>query len=383
MRQGRLGPEQLRSVARALAAFHADARCDAEVADHGTEEALARRVRERWAALRAVWPAGLDGGRLAEMEDQQLRLVELLSERIRARADSGRVREGYGGLRLERVFVDAGSHTAWIPPQGDLGSRAADVCADVACLTRQLALNGRRDLAERWVSAYADAAQDYEIYRLLEFYEGIAAPTLAEEIARGGDDEPYPRDVEHRLRAALAVGRAAVPPARILVFGGPQAAGKSTLAERIASELRAPVISARRACDEREVIRRVEAVLDSRRPAVVDGGFRSPVDRAALRAVAAACGVPFLFVECRAEEGLLRRRIQRRVATKELDARLPAAPGESGERWEPVDELPPEAHVVVDTAKHPEGNAALVRRTLGAATRVHPTRTHSHQISAS
>ena len=355
LRQGRLGPDHLRALARELARFHAGARCDAEIARHGTCDALARRVRERCDALRRVWPASAEAARVGELEAHQLDLLDRLAGRIEARRESGRIRAGHGDLRLERVHVDPGSRVAWSRPRCGLAARAADVCADVASLSRQLAVHGRRDVAERWIAAYADAAQDYGIYPLVEFYEGLASWALAEEIARESAARLDPGDVERGLRAALSPELASPPP-RIVVVDGLAATGRSTLAERIAAGLRAPVVAAGRAGDAGEVLQRVERVLESRRPVVIDGGFGSQAARAALRAVAAEHGLPFLFVECRTHDALLRRRLHGRDATLRE-----AADG----RWEPADELPGEARLVIDTSKHPEGNAVRIRQVLG------------------
>ena len=360
LRQGRLAADHLRAVATHLAGFHATARCDAEVARHATPLALSRRVRERCDSLRSVGPAALDG-RIGQLEGQLLHAVERFADRVPARIDSGRIREGHGGLRLERIYVDAASRAAWSPPQSDLASRAADVCADVAVLARQLAHHGRRDLAECWLAAYADAAQDYEIYVLLDLYEGLAAVELAREIACGSGDGLGPAELASRLRAALAIDRPA-PPVRILVVGGLDGSGRSTLADRIATELRAPVIAAGRVGDEREVIRRAELVLASQRPVVVDGGFRSRADRSVLRAVASARDIPFHFVECRTDAALRAHRLHGRATAGEVRRSwLPAGPREG---FEPVDELPREAHLVVDTSKHPSFNTALIRQRL-------------------
>ena len=360
LRQGRLGADHLRAVARNLACFHATARCDAEVARHATPLAVSRRVRECCDSLRSIAPASLDA-RIGQLEAQLIQAVERFADRVPARLDSGRIREGHGGLRLERIYVDAASRTAWSPPQSDLASRAADVCADIAVLARQLALHGRRDLAECWLAAYADAAQDYEIYLLLDLYEGLAAVELAQEIAHGSGDALGPTELGCRLRAALALDRPTLP-ARILVVGGLDGTGRSTLAERIATELRAPVIAAGRTGDEREVIRRAELVLASHRPVVVDGGFRSRADRSALRAVASARDIPFLFVECRTDAALRAHRLHGRAAAGETRGTSP--PAGSREGFEPVDELPREAHLVVDTSKHPSFNTAIIRQIL-------------------
>jgi predicted kinase len=369
LRQGRLGPDHLRAVARELAAFHGWARSDDETATHGTPEAIALRVRERCQALGNIRWAAIDPERLASLRARQLALVQARAERMKARIETGRVRAGHCALRLDRVFVDAASRVAWVGAESGIEIGTADVCADVARLSRQLALHGRRDLAERWLAAYADAADDYELYPLLDLYEDLAASDFVEETTGGANDaggrpgDTDAAELERLLNAALAGGRAVVPPPRIVAVGGPTAAGKTTLADRIAAEMRAPVLAGDRARDARDILRRAAAVLDSRRPVVIDGGFASRAARAALRELAAERGAPFFFVECRAEPGLLRRRAQRLTGGAACEAR-PSQLSESAAFWEPVDELPREVHLVVDTGRHPEGNAALIRRAL-------------------
>jgi predicted kinase len=59
--------------------------------------------------------------------------------------------------------------------------------------------------------------------------------------------------------------------------------------------------------------------------------------------------VPFLFVECRADPEVCRARLRARANRPGIsDAREPLW-DEFAARWEPVDDLPPGEHVVLDT----------------------------------
>jgi hypothetical protein len=98
-----------------------------------------------------------------------------------------------------------------------------------------------------------------------------------------------------------------------------------------------------------ELLQRAARALDAGLPVVVDGCFRTRELRARALALAEARGIPFLLVECRVPEALARARlVQRERATGAtgwlamLDAFL--------REWEPVEELPPEAHAVADGA---------------------------------
>jgi predicted kinase len=166
--------------------------------------------------------------------------------------------------------------------------------------------------------------------------------------------------------------------------GGLLASGKSTVARLIADRISADVLSADEirgdlfeegAADAfvpgfsatvyAEVLKRARASLESGRPVVLDGTFRSRGTREAARRLAIDHGVPFLFVECRADPETCRARLRRRERERGqpgwvamLEAFL--------ELWEPVDELREDEHVVLDTTGPPE---ALEGRGLDLAER--------------
>ncbi len=119
-----------------------------------------------------------------------------------------------------------------------------------------------------------------------------------------------------------------------------------------AEEAFAPGFSAR---VYEELLGRAGAALDAGRGVVLDGTFRTRALRARALRLAAERGLPFLCVECRPGLEVCRRRVQAR------DRAAAGAAGPAPDRgwqalfehflplWEPVDELPAEAHVVVDS----------------------------------
>jgi predicted kinase len=146
------------------------------------------------------------------------------------------------------------------------------------------------------------------------------------------------------------------------------ASGKSTLARELAEALDAELLSAdairleerqsgERAADwpgfsasvYRELFRRARATLQSGRPVVLDGTFRSRALRARARELAAELHVPFLFFECRADLATCRARLREREREQGHGGWLELFDHFLG-LWEPVDELPPAQHRVVETA---------------------------------
>jgi predicted kinase len=167
------------------------------------------------------------------------------------------------------------------------------------------------------------------------------------------------------------------------VVGGLLASGKSTLAEALARAIQAVHLSADAVRAELhdlghadafvpgfsrvlypELLARAGSALAVGRTVVVDGTFRSRALRARARALAAAHGVPFLFVECRVPVSVARERLCRRERAEAsrgwlamLDAFLA--------RWEPVDELAPSEYAPVDATGPVDACVRAVTSRLG------------------
>ena len=218
----------------------------------------------------------------------------------------------------------------------------------------------------------------YESYRA--FVRAKVAAMLAGDDGVGEETRARAATVARRhFLLALSADRMSLLRPAVVAVGGVIASGKSTMAERLGDEMSAPVVEADRtrksmvgvdahqplhdaawqgAYDLRvtdrvydEVMRRAAVVLASGRPVVLDASFRSASMRAAARRLAIDHGVPFRFVECRADPEVCRARLARRE--RELgvsDGRL-AIFDAFCSRFEAVTELCPTEHVVLDTTR--------------------------------
>lgn len=385
---GTLEDDHLYAIARHLAAFHAEAR---ELARPPPPyDALGRlralvdlRITSPDAPAREREPA-----ELATIEARQHELLESHAERLQRRARDGTIRESHGELTLEHVFV-AASGEVRILAGLEMAPllRPADVAADVAFLASDLAAHRRVDLAERFVAEYARSANDFDLYPLLDFHASLRAALrgkidwhCATVLAR---DERTSRRYRERARRffalALAAPRRPLLPAAVVAMGGQVASGKSTLASEIARRIGAPVVSADATRDfllgarpvdapheirweesfsadfpdrcYAEVLRRAGEVLESGRPVVIDGCFRSRAQRVKARLLAERYGRPFLFAEAWVSTGLQRERLSERALRD--DVPLAAWQGIADAlraSWEPADELDDEEHLRLDTA---------------------------------
>jgi hypothetical protein len=403
--EGRLTAAHIDRIARRVARFHAEARRDEETARFGEPEAIAVNVRENFEQTRGAVLTYLSPEEADEVERAQLRDLDERADLFRARIKAGRVRDGHGDLRLEHVYLmGEGEEDVIILDCIEFNDRFryADTGSDVAFLSMDLAWHGRVDLAELFLAAYAREADDFDLYPLIDFYEGYRAYVRGKvaSILASSEDAPPPAktraaaEARRYFRLAVAAERAPLVKPSVVAVGGVIASGKSTLAAKVAAEMGAPVVEADRtrkamlgvaptariadaswtgAYDPRfteevyrEVLRRAAVVLASGRPVVLDASFRSAAMRRSARDLAAAHGAPFLLLECRAERELCLARLARREREASVSDGRAEIFDEFCARFEPITELPAGEHLPVDTAGEIDATMEAVRRAVGA-----------------
>lgn len=385
LEQGLLTPQDMDTLAHSIARFHARMPPLQTEDGAGGPRMLLTNVSENFAQTRETVGDHVSAEEALEIERKQLAFIaehrDLLEERVR----TGHVRDGHGDLRLEHVYLVSSEPVVIDCIEFNERFRFADTCADIAFLSMDLSRMGRTDLAERFLATYARASGDYDLYRLVDFYESYRAYVRAK-VASLLCADPYV-DVDARARAAsdarryylfaLAAGRPPLSPPALVIVGGIIASGKSTIADRIAALLAAPVVDADRArkamlglaetapahdrafsgaydpaFTERvydELFRRARAVLDSGRPVVLDATFRSRELRRKARALAHEYGIRFYFIETRADTRTCQDRLRERARGPAVsDGRLEIF-DDFVSRWEAVDELPSSEHFVIDT----------------------------------
>ncbi len=396
--EGRLSHDQLVAVAERVAAFHATARSDAETAAFGTVASIAANVQENFEQTRGSVGHYLAPELANEVEAFQLGLLQRHPQPFERRVAEGHVRDGHGDLRLEHVYIsDAGAIEIIDCIEFNERFRFGDVCADIAFLAMDLSRLGHVELSEACLAAYARAADDYDLYAVVDFYESYRAFVRGKIASIVAEGERVPPRVRQRARtearrdymlAAAARRRSLLSPTLVAV-GGIIATGKSTVAEAIARDRSAPIVDADRtrkhlvgaqptdkindaafegaytpAMTQRvyaEVLRRAAEVLRSGRPVVVDASFRARGFRQRARELAREFGVPFRFVECRAPAEVCRKRLEVRAQQRSVsDGRIEIF-DDFVASWEGVTELPADEHLVLDTARPIEDNLDVVR----------------------
>ena len=376
LRRDEIGIEQVEALAARVAGFHAQAEAGPRISIAGRFETVARNARENFQESAAHVETTMSRTvfeRLRSLTDDALARHRRC---IEARAARGVPRDIHGDLRLGHVYVFPDQE----PPDDliiidciefDDRFRHADPVADMAFLTMDFALHGRRDLALIFAEAYFQASGDVEGRALLPFYTAYRAAVRGkvEGLKQTETEIPAADRVAalHKARAGwlLALGELETPSRKpcLVLMGGLPGTGKSTLARALAEHagftvIRSDVVRkelAGLAFGERtsaeygrdfysaewnertysECSRRAEASLFDGKRVLVDASFGKQSFRHRFLELAVSWGVPAVFLVCQAEPDV----IQKRLRDRQLDASDAdwSVYQEAAARWEPME----------------------------------------------
>ncbi len=344
---GRLRPEQIDRVAVAVARFHAHHRLTPR--QHGSASAWLERsvapVRQNFELLREATvgapgrPALLRAATLARAEVLARRFVERERARFEARRRARRGVDGHGDLHLQHVFFETDDAAPLLIDclefRDDL--RQIDAAAEVAFLAMDLRYRGRAKLAERFLRSYAAAADDYDLYGVVDYYvryraavrAKVAAVAAADPLLASGQKHAAAASASRHL-ALAAKTQLASERAGVVALCGIVGTGKSFVGRAAAEALGGVVISsdvvrrrggAAPVYTERgkdriytELLERAKPVVESGRVAILDATFDRARRRALVQRFAAAHRVPALLLETRCPPAITRARLARRKA---------------------------------------------------------------------
>lgn len=257
-----------------------------------------------------------------------------------------RIRDCHGDLHAEHIcFTDP--LVVFDCIEFNERFRYCDVASEIAFLSMDLDFHRRSDLSTHLVTRYTDRSGDTALPELVPFYacyrayvRGMVDSLTNAEAEVADAEREAALDRAHRHFALSYRYTWAYRPC-VVVVSGLSGSGKSTLAEALHSRtgflhLSSDVVRKRLAgldpetrCQAADgaglysaqrtretyaaMILGAEEALDSNRGVILDATFPRRADRDAVRALADRRGVPFLLVECRCNEGEIRRRLDERV----------------------------------------------------------------------
>jgi hypothetical protein len=383
IRTGCVSLAEMDTLGRHLAGFYVKAERNPQIARYGEPEVIAVNVNENFRQVQPYASRLAGEEKLAFLRTVSHAFLERQGVLFQRRLSMGRICDGHGDLRSDHIYFYQGIQIIDCIEFNDR-FRFGDVAVDLAYLYMDLDHRGHAALGRAFLSAYADAASDPEIYVLLDFYAAYRAMVMVkvhclrweEEPAEGPLGEVLMREARRYLAQAY---RYAIQFSRpmVWVFCGLPATGKSTLARAVAQALGL-------VCHHSDVLRKELLGIAPQQPQVVPfgaGGYRPGVTarvygrllglaqdalhqgrsvildatfalrkwrREAMR-LAEDLDAGLLFVECRCAEEVQRSRLKQRSQEAGVsDARLEHLP-QLLSHFEPMSDLSPELHLAVDT----------------------------------
>ncbi len=242
--------EEIESLARVIARFHATADRGEETRRLGHPDRLEALAEANFAELAGMaTPGPLPKPLLDALHDAQRRGFARIRDALRSRAQRGFVVDGHGDLHARNVCMTE-------PPapydclEFDAGLRCADTATDLAFLAMDLRHRGAPELSRALVAAYVAESEDRELPQLLPTlvaYRAIVRAKVtalaAADAGIGAQDRLHATEssVHHLLLAAMASLEDRGPV--WLAVCGPPGSGKSTLATTLANACGSEVVS--------------------------------------------------------------------------------------------------------------------------------------------
>lgn len=343
---GRLGNRELDEAADYVAAFHAATPVMTLQQPYGLPADMRQAVLENFAVAAANLPdqAGVELDRLnswSEAEyDSHLACME-------SRRREGFVRECHGDLHLANLARYQDRVLAFDRIEFNESFRWLDVMNDSAFLIMDLLFHDRSDLAFRFLNRYLQQTGDYEGLALLRYYTVYRAMVRAKvavlrraQLHDAASRDATLRDAMRHIRLATSVTQR--HPAILVIMHGVSGSGKTWVSDYLMSAL--PAIRLRsdverkrlhgldyRASSQSPVggklytdsatLRTYErlckltaSICNAGYAVIVDAACLSKWQRSMLADLARELAIPWLIVNCRAPESVLRQRLQARLA---------------------------------------------------------------------
>jgi uncharacterized protein len=384
LRAGTLERGVCARLAGRLAKFYREAPAGAGIDRFGSRAMVGANCEENFTQILPFVPEVLD---LRQFQIVRSATRAFLSRRLalfQRRVQAGRIRDGHGDLRTDHVYLVDGEIQVLDCIEFNDRFRYGDPAADLAFLAMDLDAQGFSSWSRDLMAAFVRASGDADIFILLDFYKCYRACVRCKvaclRLGQGGLSAAARRAVAGEAGDYLALAyRYAVQFTRptLWVVCGMPAAGKSTVARALGRRLdvallrsdvvrktlfdrrpQAPAVAAfgqgiytpgAGALTYGRLFLEAQERLEKGHSVILDATFSDPRQRAEALRLALDSDVNILFVECFADEPVLRRRLAARGGRPSVsDARLEHF-ADLKARYTPLDEIPAELLIRVNT----------------------------------
>ncbi|MDD5127167.1 MAG: AAA family ATPase [Dehalococcoidales bacterium] len=394
--QDKVTPEMLAGLAGKLADFHRRAATGAEINRFGSISAIKTNTDENFTQVAPYIGKTITPRQYERIKDYTNRFLEDNAPLFEKRVADGKIRDCHGDLHAAHICFTGGICIYDCIEFNDR-FRYCDVASEIAFLAMDLDHYGRADLSASFVNAYIKASGDSDLKTLLGFYKGYRAYVRGKVGCFQFDDTHISAADKPKILANtksyfdLALAYTRTTPILIITVGL-VGTGKSTLAQNLAKRQGMVVVSSdvtrkrlaniplterhydefahglysaestRRTYDE--MFTQARALLKEGISVILDASFIKSAERRTARDLATEIDADFFIVECVLSETAIKERLaQRRRKSSISDGRLEILAPQQ-ERFEPVQEVPPEHHSKIDTSLPPEETTGKVIESL-------------------
>ncbi len=340
MRSGADVGDDVRRIARLVAAFHAGATRSVAISTAAATDS----VRANWEAnfvemTDSVGPV-LESAAARRVEQLVRRYLSGRAPLFKERVERGMACDGHGDLKADDIFcLEDGPRILDCIEFNDQ-FRHGDVLADVAFLAMDLERLGAPALARSFLRSYVEFSAESHPDSLIHHYVAYRAHVRAKVACIRHQQGDRGSATEARRLLALSVRHLEHARVRVVLIGGLPASGKSTLAAKLSDRLGwalfrsddvrkdmaglAHDTPARAAPGEGlyrpelvesaygEMLRRARLALERGLSVILDATWREESTREAARRVAEATCADMIEIHCVAPRALLRRRLAAR-----------------------------------------------------------------------
>lgn len=380
IKRGIAAAPDIRAISNTIRNFHAITP-NTHSWDYGAAANIWRMTIGNLIEIEQLVPPEPLSKKITQIEAYSRRYIAAHWELLNARAHQGHVHEGHGDLRADAVYLTSNGIRIIDCLEFDERLRYGDLANEVAFLAIDIDRLGRSDLAQQLIDQFAG---DRDAAVLMPFYKSYRATVRAKvELLRSRQPDSGVEEKKAALASAgqllgLALKCAAAPRALLIVCGA-SGTGKSTLAAALSEHLGLTILSSdvlrkrlagiaqdtsaaapyNQGIYASEFTARVydslivaaKKLLNADNGVILDATFGKRNQRQLLIDTIREIGIKPLFVECCADEDVIIRRLKKREndSHRVSDANAGIYLSQIKE-FEPLDEIPPALHEVVDTA---------------------------------
>lgn len=376
-------PEMMDAVAAKVAGFHAEAETNERIAAFGGLSVIKQNSEENFSQTDPYIGRSISEKQFSKIRDYTRRFIQENAPTFEARVKAGRTRDCHGDLHAAHICFCQGL-CIFDCIEFNERFRYCDVASETAFLAMDLDHFGRADLGKRFIDQYVKSTGDSGIKDLLNFYKCYRACIRGKVACFKSDDalvsaagkQESAQNAQGYFDLATSYTRKSPV---LVVMTGLVGSGKTTMANALSQHMGAVHISSdvtrKRLAGIPETEHRFEEpssgiyspefnaktydaifeqaleLLKSGYPVILDAAFLRRSERTRAVTMAEELGADVFMLECRLAPETTRKRLLSRLGEVSASDWRWEIYEKQTDWFEPVDELPGNIHLLIDTSK--------------------------------